>query len=432
MLPKHSKFTQTIKLLETYLQSYAFIDTALNPNVGGNSYNQDPVDLLWALRDIRRETYNNTFDFYERLMVLFNSMKETHTYFVPPCIQKFAYVLPYIFSIFPDENGTQHVRLHYQIDPAIKLYNDSRNIMLNYDTEILYINIKGKPIYNSDRQYNDGTYPAAEAMAIWADSEVSTARSSAVRQNIAASGDFSFRPASTYQHPQYDNISCYYRRPNSTGEGVAVLPFYVIQQGNVNSFASECPINDQPDKNGLSNEIVSQIGEDKKKVRFLSLKGIYQWITGRFNKKQQNDSHSTKPTNEQIIQFQKTIELGQQKQTLQLKERLHPKLIEDISKIPGSPENTSSLPISPVIKENNNIFFHAIPISSKANADPGFYYLEDLKIGIVVQHYIAAVVVQLDRCVDLVVQSNVLGPILVWEDAEDVWKHICKLLDTGW
>jgi hypothetical protein len=48
---------------------------------------------------------------------------------------------------------------------------------------------------------NDGTYPAVEAIARWADEEVSSTRSSMINYNLAIASDFVDRPAVFYRHP---------------------------------------------------------------------------------------------------------------------------------------------------------------------------------------------------------------------------------------
>ncbi|KAA6386461.1 MAG: hypothetical protein EZS28_018010 [Streblomastix strix] len=235
------EFTSTINLLKTYLQSYTFVDTSLNPNVNKVGYDQSPVDIFTSLDEIEQTSFNNTFDFYERIMVLLNNLKDAHTYFFPPCIQKFAYVLPYIFSIYQNGDLTQNVKVHIIIQDAHKVYIKNGGVDFEDDTEIIRINLKGKPIYSETNELNDGTYLASEAIAHWADEQVSTARSPVTRQNIAASGFFSYRFTAMYPHPEYENITVEYKLPNGT-VSTTQLPFYVYQISSLNSFEDECPL----------------------------------------------------------------------------------------------------------------------------------------------------------------------------------------------
>ncbi|KAA6366804.1 MAG: hypothetical protein EZS28_037668, partial [Streblomastix strix] len=206
-LPPYQEVTSTINLVKTYLNSYAFKDTSLYPNANGTGYDQPSVDIYGSLDEIEHTQFNNTFDFYERIMVLLNKLKDAHTYFVPPCIQKFSYVLPYVFSIYQNSDLTQSVRMHYVFPSARQKYLSDGGVDFRDNTEFLRINLKGKPIYTDKGQLNDGTYLAAEAIARWADEEVSTARSSITRLNFAATGEFSLRPVAYYPHPEYENIT---------------------------------------------------------------------------------------------------------------------------------------------------------------------------------------------------------------------------------
>ncbi|KAA6385518.1 MAG: hypothetical protein EZS28_018955 [Streblomastix strix] len=368
------EFTSTIKLLETYLQSYVFIDTALNPNQNGSCYNQKPVDLLFSLRDIKKETYINTYDFYERLMVLFNDLKDAHTYFEPPCLNKFAFVLPYYFSIYPSSNNTQIVKVSYKIDPAFALYNTSGNVIFDQNTEILQMNLKGKTIYNNSatKQLNVGSYKASEAIAYWADEEVYHARSPITRQNIASRGDFSYRQARLYPHPKYDNISVEYKLSNGT-INVTTLPWYVLQTGNVSSFESECPLDSKFIK---SSQNIETQKNNKEKKQLLILKKIKNLISTLINKKKQKIS--IVDNFEDFTQLQRQLELEEIQQTQQLEERFSTQINQYISQLPDLKTNTS-------INNNNkqNKDFKQFPKSSVPNADVSTYYLNDSKTGVI-------------------------------------------------
>ncbi|KAA6358127.1 MAG: hypothetical protein EZS28_046346, partial [Streblomastix strix] len=151
--------------LKTYLNSYTFKDTALFPNVNGTGYDQPSVDIFGGLEQIEHASYNNTFDFYERVMVLLNKLKDAHTYFVPPCVQKFSYTLPYYFSIYQNADLSQSVKIDRTVPTTYQKYISDGGVDFYNNTEILCINLKGKPIYNQFNEPNDGTYLAAEAIA---------------------------------------------------------------------------------------------------------------------------------------------------------------------------------------------------------------------------------------------------------------------------
>ncbi|KAA6395476.1 MAG: hypothetical protein EZS28_008996 [Streblomastix strix] len=148
----------TISLLKEYLNSYAFIDTSLNPPGAPIGYGKHAVNIIISLDKINKSIYNNTFDFYEDIMVLLNNLKDPHTIFTPPCVSKFNYLF---FNFKVNQNETDK---SFYITVKI----DDTDFIVNK------INIQGLPLYiqvNDTEIDNNGTYPALEAIARWADEE---------------------------------------------------------------------------------------------------------------------------------------------------------------------------------------------------------------------------------------------------------------------
>lgn len=108
--------------MKAYLNSYTFKDTALYPNASGSGYDQPSIDIFDSLDEIGQTSFNNTFDFYERIMVLLNDLKDAHTYFIPPCIRKFSYVLPYFFNIYSNPDLSQSVKIHIAFSSPYQKY----------------------------------------------------------------------------------------------------------------------------------------------------------------------------------------------------------------------------------------------------------------------------------------------------------------------
>ncbi|KAA6377285.1 MAG: hypothetical protein EZS28_027185 [Streblomastix strix] len=85
---KSNEQSTTISLLKEYLNSYAFIDTSLNPLGAPIGYGKHAVNININLDKINNITYSNTFDFYESIMILLNNLKDPHILFIPSCVQK--------------------------------------------------------------------------------------------------------------------------------------------------------------------------------------------------------------------------------------------------------------------------------------------------------------------------------------------------------
>ncbi|KAA6384290.1 MAG: hypothetical protein EZS28_020180, partial [Streblomastix strix] len=85
---KSNEQSTTISLLKEYLNSYAFLDTSLNPPGTPIGYGNHAVNININLEKINNITYTNTFDFYESIMILLNNLKDPHTIFTPPCVSK--------------------------------------------------------------------------------------------------------------------------------------------------------------------------------------------------------------------------------------------------------------------------------------------------------------------------------------------------------
>ncbi|KAA6394993.1 MAG: hypothetical protein EZS28_009482 [Streblomastix strix] len=128
---KSNEQSITINLLKEYLNSYAFLDTSFNLIGSPIGNGKHAVNKNNSLHSISANTsYTNTFDFYEQIMILFINLKDPHTIFTPPCVSK-------VYNMFPQITVNQR------------------------------------------------TYPTLEAIARWADEEVSISRNPITRMNYA-------------------------------------------------------------------------------------------------------------------------------------------------------------------------------------------------------------------------------------------------------
>ncbi|KAA6404042.1 MAG: hypothetical protein EZS28_000442 [Streblomastix strix] len=128
---------------------------------------------------IAQENINLAMIVYALIMIIQNVAAilimilyiDLHTIFIPHCVSKVYYMLP---QMTVNQNET----------------DKSFNITIkSNDTDYIVdkINKKGKPIYDPDNSssINNGTYPALEAIARWADEEVSISKNPITRMNYA-------------------------------------------------------------------------------------------------------------------------------------------------------------------------------------------------------------------------------------------------------
>ncbi|KAA6400394.1 MAG: hypothetical protein EZS28_004083 [Streblomastix strix] len=153
----------TISILKEYLNSYAFIDTSLNPPGAPIKQGKHAVNININLDKINKITFTNTFDFYEQIMILLNNLKDPHTIFTPPCVSKVYYMFPQI--------TVNQSKTDYSLSFIININEQ------NYSLD--KINILGQKFYDNNTYVDvEGTYPTLEAIARWADEEVSISRNS--------------------------------------------------------------------------------------------------------------------------------------------------------------------------------------------------------------------------------------------------------------
>ncbi|KAA6372627.1 MAG: hypothetical protein EZS28_031845 [Streblomastix strix] len=117
------EFTSTNNLVKTYMNSYAFKDTSLYPNANGTGYDQPSVDIFGGLDEIEHTQFNNTFDFYEHVMVLLNKLKDAHTYFVPPFVETVPLGGLYSTVIFSYSGCGQKAIDRYEKNPLAAKFN---------------------------------------------------------------------------------------------------------------------------------------------------------------------------------------------------------------------------------------------------------------------------------------------------------------------
>ncbi|KAA6374055.1 MAG: hypothetical protein EZS28_030418 [Streblomastix strix] len=290
--------TTTISLMKTYLSSYAFIDTSLNPDGGTIGYGAHSVDIMGGLDSIGANTsYTNTFDFYEDIMVLLYKLKDPHTEFEPPCVQNFWYYFNYNF--FVDINET----------------DGSYYVTDNQGYQINKINLKGLPIYKSPGVDNEGTFTALEAISQFAQEEVHVSRNPVARFTYASRSDFTRRYALYYKHPEYDVM--YYEREN--GQEVKNEAYVYIQR-DIKNLEDECPIHPDHIKSsneGRQNEIFINIKQNIKKIWLKIVNNNNKMM----NKKKENEIQIKRL--EHIKQHMIRREEQQMKITKQLEKQFH-------------------------------------------------------------------------------------------------------------
>ncbi|KAA6362927.1 MAG: hypothetical protein EZS28_041546, partial [Streblomastix strix] len=232
----------TLRVINDYLTSYTFLDKSLAPDLpptgpGGRGFN-----LLDSLNDIADSQFGSMFDFYEAIMVSFKKLKDPHTSFRQPCVSSFYYIIPFIFELNVNQSD-QNEKTRYSITVSNggnppktgidELFLNATNKYLqNYGS----VDLRGKRItrmniYNNQLDDYDGnpltgTYTAAESIARWADEEIDFGFSPTLRMNEALRNLFSFRPASSYQHPASNSFAVEYIDDDDDQPQTAEIPYY--------------------------------------------------------------------------------------------------------------------------------------------------------------------------------------------------------------
>ncbi|KAA6361642.1 MAG: hypothetical protein EZS28_042831, partial [Streblomastix strix] len=88
---KSNKQSATISHLKEYPNSYAFLDTLLNPPGAPIRYGKHAANIFSGLEAIKSAIHKNTFDFYEDIMILLNNLKDPHVIFTRQCVSKEHY-----------------------------------------------------------------------------------------------------------------------------------------------------------------------------------------------------------------------------------------------------------------------------------------------------------------------------------------------------
>ncbi|KAA6399765.1 MAG: hypothetical protein EZS28_004714 [Streblomastix strix] len=175
---KSNEQSTTISLLKEYLNSYAFLDTSLNPPGSPIGYGKHAVNINFNLDKINNITYTNIFDFYEDIMILINNLKDPHTILTPPCVSKVYYMFPQI--------TVNQSKTDYSLSFIININEQ------NYSLD--KINILGQIFYDNNTYVDvEVTYPTLEVIAICADEEVSISRNPITRMNYALMNDYAKR-----------------------------------------------------------------------------------------------------------------------------------------------------------------------------------------------------------------------------------------------
>ncbi|KAA6396967.1 MAG: hypothetical protein EZS28_007501, partial [Streblomastix strix] len=292
----------TIDLLKNYLSGYVFLDTSLNPSGAPIGYGKHDVDIMGSLDAIgSNESYTNTFDFYEDIMVLLNKLKDPHTIFTPPCVSKFYYGYYYSIDVRRDSIDTPY---YVMID--------------NHKAE--KINMNGLPVYSSGTTENEGTMDPIEAISRFAEEEVPISRNPSTRFNSAAGYDFRVRRASLYKHPEHGSISFSYKEGSNIRESTE--QFHVRVAGNINQLKDECPIHSDHSTSAQSNNQIRIMDRIKTRVKQV-WNGMKQKFNGTMKKKNENDVKQQQQ--QQIQKFLKDLEEEQTKITQELEDRIRHK-----------------------------------------------------------------------------------------------------------
>ncbi|KAA6381152.1 MAG: hypothetical protein EZS28_023321 [Streblomastix strix] len=296
----------TIDLLKNYLSGYVFLDTSLNPPGAPIGYGKHAVDIMGTLDAIgANASYINTFDFYEDIMVLLNNLKDPHTIFTPPCIQKLIYAVA---------------------SPQIhKNTTDSSYYVTASQLEVKYINWKGLPIYSSGTTLNEGSQDPIEAIVQFADEEISLSKNPVARLNQALKSNLQQRSAQQFKHPESNQITMHVIVPTDLAHIYTLTNIVqVYASGDVNKLKDECPLNSEYSIL-VSNENKDGIWIKMKFAIKKIMNKTIQQINGFMKRMKKNDDENEKRRHFEEIMHK--LDEEQTKITRDIEERINPKLL---------------------------------------------------------------------------------------------------------
>ncbi|KAA6364607.1 MAG: hypothetical protein EZS28_039866, partial [Streblomastix strix] len=110
------------------------------------------------------------------------------------------------------------------------------------DSEIKYINIMGKPIYNTQNQLNDDTYTPEQAIVQWADENEPISLNPYTREEFARQQSYYIRPLHRYVSPKVFNQTFLYIDHTNGREVEAQIPYVFRALTDIPNINGQCPV----------------------------------------------------------------------------------------------------------------------------------------------------------------------------------------------
>ncbi|KAA6384066.1 MAG: hypothetical protein EZS28_020405 [Streblomastix strix] len=196
----------TVQLIKYYLSGHSYRDLLLNlpgPPIG---YGGKSINIFKELDRINDLQHENTFDFYQNITQLFNSLHCDYALFTTPCFNSFAIIIPYLFRFEIDPISGRHIAYGQKYETLEDL-DEKYNISV-YGSEINYINILGLDIYDNETyELNEGSYTPEEAIVNWANQYEGYYSNPYAKEEYARTSSFYVRPIMQYVIPQSFNIT---------------------------------------------------------------------------------------------------------------------------------------------------------------------------------------------------------------------------------
>ncbi|KAA6374014.1 MAG: hypothetical protein EZS28_030458, partial [Streblomastix strix] len=285
----------TISQIKYYLDGYSYRDLVLNLTGPPIGYGSDSINIFKELDRISDLNHENTFDFYQNITQLINSMHCAHAYFDTPCFNSFEILTPYVFRFEIDQVSGRHIAYGQEYE-SFDSFDEKYQVNIA-DSEIKYVNILGLDIYKDETsELNEGTYTPEEAIVNWAKDNQGSYRNPYAREEFARSYSFYVRSITRYVVPQSFNITYGYIDHTDNQWKQLIIPYGIYSYGRFTNIGDLCPVNEyyqQSNDSSLSYEMnKSKLREIKKMTKYESKEkqGImknFQTIIKRLEKKAQ-------------------------------------------------------------------------------------------------------------------------------------------------
>ncbi|KAH7829647.1 putative Peptidase family S41 protein [Monocercomonoides exilis] len=227
---------QTIEVLESFLNQYAYRDTTADIP---DPFKKDKFDIVKAINEIKGTKFNDGFEFHQSIANAVTKLNDAHTAYHYPCSNAFAYVFPYNFELqVPNPSNPNNVNV--VVKKSI-VYGATETFIRGGGANILGSTVTTMVL--PDISANSTETPA-NTIARWSREHVSLSRTPAAKLNYALDNQFTVRSPSLSPPPEPISL----RVMNGSRQLTVRIPFYALPLTNTNNvtdfFNKICPSRD--------------------------------------------------------------------------------------------------------------------------------------------------------------------------------------------